>query len=62
MKKRAPRKRKPHIEILEGVVSWHVAIIAANGETLMHSEDYANKSNAQCAAQKLAVELGVKIV
>lgn len=54
-------KRRPVLVLRQGVVSWHVAIVAANGETLMHSEDYSSRGNAIRAAEHLAEELQLKV-
>lgn len=58
---RALLKRAPHIEVRKGVLAWHVAIVGANGETMLHSEDYSCESNAWRAARNLAKQAGWKV-
>lgn len=38
-----------------------IRLVARNGETLMHSEDYATRSNARRAARALAARIGATV-
>lgn len=55
IKKNVPMHRKVSTMKVEvkRKLFWYVRLVAANGEVLLHSEVYFNKSNAQRAAKKL---------
>lgn len=46
--------KRPHLELRKGLIRWHVALVGANGETMMFSENYFSKSNAERAIRRLA--------
>lgn len=51
-----------HLEILRGESGeWYVKLVAGNGETMMHSEAYDNKQNAERAAETIAGITGLLI-
>lgn len=45
------------IEVYKKLLLWRVKLVAKNGETLLVSETYYNKSNADRAAKKLKKEI-----
>jgi uncharacterized protein YegP (UPF0339 family) len=45
-----------HLEVFSGVAEWYVRLVAANGETMMVSEGYDSKSNAERAAYTVQAE------
>jgi hypothetical protein len=58
---KAVTKRPPHIEVRAGLVAFHVTLVGANGQPIMHSEDYSCESNAYRAARNLAAITGWKV-
>lgn len=45
------------VELQKRAIFWYIRLIAKNGEVLMHSETYYNKSNAIRALNKLQKEI-----
>lgn len=45
------------IEVYKKLLLWRVKLVGKNGEVLLHSEAYYNKSNADRAAKKLKKEI-----
>lgn len=45
------------IEVYKKLLLWRVKLVAKNGEVLMHSETYYNRSNADRAAKRLKKEI-----
>jgi uncharacterized protein YegP (UPF0339 family) len=45
------------VEVYKKALLWRVKLVAKNGETLLVSETYFSKSNAQRAAKKIKQEL-----
>lgn len=50
-----------HLKVSKKFMFWYVVLYSNNGEKLMHSEMYANKSNAVRAAKRLQDVLGVEL-
>ncbi len=51
-----------HLEVFKGESDlWHVRLVGGNGETMMHSEAYADKDNAVHAADTIAGVTGLDI-
>lgn len=46
-----------HIKLNKGLLRYYLTLVAANGETLMVSQKYLNKSNAMRAARRLNQEI-----
>lgn len=47
--------------VRKGKVRYYVILVAGNGETVMVSEHYFSKGNAERAGSKLATSLNVPI-
>lgn len=58
---KAITKRPPHIEVREGLIHYHVAIVGANQETMLSSETYSCESNAWRAARTLEALTGWEV-
>lgn len=43
--------------VTKKLLFWYVKLVGKNGEPIMHSETYYNKSNADRAAKNLRKEL-----
>ena len=52
-------KRRPHLELRRGLIFWHYAIVAGNGQVMATSETYFSKSNAVRAVEEAATDLGL---
>lgn len=52
---------QPTIEVARGG-KWYWRMVAANGQTMSHSETYYSKSNAMRAARSLSAKTGFEIV
>lgn len=50
-----------HLELVKGLVFYHVNIVAANGETVFTSETFYSKGNAQRAAAKASSQLKIPV-
>lgn len=49
------------VEVHHGQGTPWVRLLSRNGETLMHSENYASRSNARRAARALAKKIGADV-
>lgn len=54
-------KRRPHIALHLGAHTQWWTLVAANGETLAHSEIYYSTTNARRAATAAAKDLGLSV-
>lgn len=48
-----------HEQLTPSTLPCHLRLVGGNGEILMNSEDYSNRSNARRAAKRLATDLGI---
>jgi hypothetical protein len=62
------RPALPHIELRphmlvngKGEGPWHIAIVGANGETMLPSETYSTKWNAKRAARRVGQVFGLPV-
>jgi uncharacterized protein YegP (UPF0339 family) len=48
------------IKVVRKTIFWYVKLVGDNGETLMVSETYFSKTNAERAGNKLKLEMKLK--
>ncbi len=52
-------KPSTRIEVQKKLVFWYLTIVAKNGQTLLVSETYFNRSNCVRAAKNLSKQLNI---
>ena len=50
-------KHQPHLELRRGLLFYHYAIVAANGQVMLTSETYFSRANALRAIKETASAL-----